>query len=172
MSYKAWKGNILRDLSHFHDTIKWNAKLDAAIKYPEYGPWIPTIKNSTKSPDKRKAVNDGRVDESKKAKTLGKCKARKADDTPPINQHILATSPISLIWDSTNHSCAYDAFFTSMAHIWRDDPAGWTQHLIRSSILLGVWGLLMTEQPDPPEQQRRGAPLVTLPKPRSLPFRS
>ncbi|KAJ7695912.1 hypothetical protein B0H17DRAFT_896690, partial [Mycena rosella] len=62
--------------------------------------------------------------------------------------------PTGLIWDSTNYSCAYDALFTSMADIWKDDPVLWTQCLIRTSGLLGLWALSMTEQHDPPERSR------------------
>jgi hypothetical protein len=35
--------------------------------------------------------------------------------------------PQGLIWDGANYSCAYDAFFSILRHLWRQDPPHWTQ---------------------------------------------
>jgi hypothetical protein len=35
-------------------------------------------------------------------------------------------APIGLIWDSEDHSCAYDAVFTILGDIWVYNPTMWT----------------------------------------------
>lgn len=35
--------------------------------------------------------------------------------------------PQGLIWDGANYSCAYDAFFSILQHLWCQDPPHWTQ---------------------------------------------
>jgi len=36
-------------------------------------------------------------------------------------------APIGLIWDSQDHSCAYDALFTILGDIWVFNPTAWTR---------------------------------------------
>jgi hypothetical protein len=36
-------------------------------------------------------------------------------------------SPVGLIWDSENYSCAYDALFSILCDIWIQDPKKWTK---------------------------------------------
>ncbi|KAJ7606063.1 hypothetical protein DFH06DRAFT_919461, partial [Mycena polygramma] len=62
--------------------------------------------------------------------------------------------PVGLIWDRTNYSCAYDALFTSIGHIWRENPVEWTRRLSASSLLLGLWAVAATERPEYPEFAR------------------
>ncbi|KAJ6464204.1 hypothetical protein C8R47DRAFT_1079752 [Mycena vitilis] len=33
--------------------------------------------------------------------------------------------PLGFIWDSTHHSCGYDAMFTVLLNVWLDDPRKW-----------------------------------------------
>ncbi|KAF9464023.1 hypothetical protein BDZ94DRAFT_1162809 [Collybia nuda] len=35
-------------------------------------------------------------------------------------------APLGLIWDGTDFSCAYDAAFTILLHIWRLNPVNWS----------------------------------------------
>ena len=34
--------------------------------------------------------------------------------------------PQSLIWDGENYSCAYDALFSILRHLWSKDDIKWT----------------------------------------------
>ncbi|KAJ7622008.1 hypothetical protein DFH06DRAFT_1143412 [Mycena polygramma] len=68
--------------------------------------------------------------------------------------HQPSVGPVGLIWDSTNYSCAYDALFTSIGHIWTENPVEWTRRLSTSSLLLGLWAVAATERPDHPEFAR------------------
>ena len=46
---------------------------------------------------------------------------------PKINLDIQnQDAPIGLIWDSQDHSCAYDALFTILGDIWVFNPTMWT----------------------------------------------
>jgi len=45
-------------------------------------------------------------------------------------------SPVGLIWDGSNYSCAYDAFFTVLRQLWLEDPIQWTQHFSNASPIL------------------------------------
>ena len=49
---------------------------------------------------------------------------------PRINLDIQnQDAPIGLIWDSDDHSCAYDALFTILGDIWVYNPNIWTREL-------------------------------------------
>jgi len=49
---------------------------------------------------------------------------------PRINLDIQnQDAPIGLIWDSEDHSCAYDALFTILGDIWVYNPTMWTREL-------------------------------------------
>jgi hypothetical protein len=36
-------------------------------------------------------------------------------------------TPIGLIWDGINYSCAYDSFFTILCEMWIYNPVKWTK---------------------------------------------
>ncbi|KAJ7939757.1 hypothetical protein B0H13DRAFT_1586961 [Mycena leptocephala] len=65
-----------------------------------------------------------------------------------------SVSPVGLVWDSTNYSCGYDAFFTSLACLWRKDPDVWTHRLAECSPLLGLWATTMNQNILVPEEAR------------------
>jgi hypothetical protein len=44
-----------------------------------------------------------------------------------MNSDIDYTSPIGLVWDSQNYSCAYDSLFTILYHIWNSDTDRWDE---------------------------------------------
>ncbi|KAF8143053.1 hypothetical protein K438DRAFT_1634372 [Mycena galopus ATCC 62051] len=60
---------------------------------------------------------------------------RKTSSPVASDQHrakkikLLNNEPQGLVWDSENYSCAYDALFTCLYHMWRDQPALWTNRL-------------------------------------------
>ena len=54
------------------------------------------------------------------------------------NQNI---EPVGLIWDSHNHSCAYDALFTILGDIWVYNPTMWTREFGKMSSFAKHLGL-------------------------------
>jgi Helitron helicase-like domain at N-terminus/PIF1-like helicase len=50
-------------------------------------------------------------------------------------------APVGLIWDSCDHSCAYDAVFTILGDIWLYDPNLWTGKFGLMSSFAGKLGL-------------------------------
>ncbi|KAJ7122512.1 hypothetical protein C8R43DRAFT_899833, partial [Mycena crocata] len=73
---------------------------------------------------------------------------------PTATRSIAPVGPIGLIWDSTNYSCGYDALLTTLGSVWRDNPTVWSQRLTETSAMLGVWTMLMTNQPNSQEINR------------------
>ncbi|KAJ6528833.1 hypothetical protein B0H19DRAFT_896806, partial [Mycena capillaripes] len=45
--------------------------------------------------------------------------------------------------DSSNYSCAYDATFTILSNVWREDPNKWTAYFIYMGGLMGELALLL-----------------------------
>ena len=50
-------------------------------------------------------------------------------------------APIGLIWDSSDHSCAYDAVFTILGDIWVYNPTMWTHEFGLMSSFANKLGL-------------------------------
>ena len=44
-----------------------------------------------------------------------------------------SSSPVGLMWDSQNFSCAYDSLFTILYHIWSSDPIKWSKFFNQTS---------------------------------------
>ncbi|KAJ7764347.1 hypothetical protein B0H16DRAFT_1310894 [Mycena metata] len=38
----------------------------------------------------------------------------------------IGSSPVGLKWDAVDHSCAFDATFTVLINIWKEEPVQWT----------------------------------------------
>src|ERR1700678_3290838 len=61
---------------------------------------------------------------------------------PKINLDIQnQDAPIGLIWDSQDHSCAYDALFTILGDIWVFNPTMWTHEFGLMSSFANKLGL-------------------------------
>ena len=61
---------------------------------------------------------------------------------PKINLDIQnQDAPIGLIWDSQDHSCAYDALFTILGDIWVFNPTMWTHEFRLMSSFANKLGL-------------------------------
>ncbi|KAH7905861.1 hypothetical protein BJ138DRAFT_1118095 [Hygrophoropsis aurantiaca] len=43
---------------------------------------------------------------------------------------------MGLKWDETNYSCAYDALFTILFHVWLDNPHRWNNHMMNFTCFL------------------------------------
>ncbi|KAJ7109034.1 hypothetical protein C8R43DRAFT_1161765, partial [Mycena crocata] len=61
----------------------------------------------------------------------------------PMESFERRLSPIGLVWDSSDYSCGYDAFFTIMANIWIENPMLWTGYFAHLGPLFGEFGSLM-----------------------------
>ncbi|KAJ7621565.1 hypothetical protein DFH06DRAFT_1009914 [Mycena polygramma] len=66
----------------------------------------------------------------------------------------VVTGPIGLVWDPVNHSCSYDALFTPLINLWKENPPVWTDRLTKTSPWLGLWALAMSQAPNAPETAR------------------
>jgi hypothetical protein len=146
-SYRIWKGNTAQDPAHFHKAIQFDPKRDNKDSVIQYGQWKPTLpknKTTANSPKKRKA--------DKEMSKVPSKKAHLSSEYPQGN--IQRPGPTGLIWDSLNHSCGYDALFTPLGEIWRDEPALWTQKLTECSPWLGLWALSMVQSNSVPETAR------------------
>ncbi|KAJ6486572.1 hypothetical protein DFH09DRAFT_948827 [Mycena vulgaris] len=156
--YRAWKGKVTAEPAHFHSAIRWNTSIDGTDPQIVYGTWKPTIKkgpSASNAQSKRKAETTLQQPPPKKLnRTVFAAPTSVVASAASFTSVIVLPGPTGLIWDSTNYSCAYDSLFTTLANIWRDNPGDWTQRLVRSSALLGLWALSMTEKQDPSEHSR------------------
>ncbi|KAJ7934533.1 hypothetical protein B0H13DRAFT_1591482, partial [Mycena leptocephala] len=50
-------------------------------------------------------------------------------------------SPLGIIWDAQNYSCAYYALFTIFTNIWLDNNLAWSGYFMQSSRLLGAFSM-------------------------------
>src|ERR1700723_527368 len=74
---------------------------------------------------KRERDEEDQDHDSKPAKKHRNMKPEAADINPVIS--IPIKSLAGLIWDGPNYSCAYDAFMTTLYHIWNVNPKKWTK---------------------------------------------
>ncbi|KAJ7429103.1 hypothetical protein FB451DRAFT_1071521 [Mycena latifolia] len=150
-TYKAWKGRYMQESEHFHEAIKFNASKDSDEHAQIYGEWRPTIKEPRKAaPKKKRKAEDEPPQLAKKQKLEPPTPGRSIIPNPTRNTE----SPLGLIWDSTNYSCGYDAFFTPLRAIWADDPSRRSIQFTACSLLLGLWALATGGTPDRPEEAR------------------
>ncbi|KAJ6541087.1 hypothetical protein DFH09DRAFT_929371 [Mycena vulgaris] len=160
-TYRAWKGKVTAEPAHFHPAIRWNTSIDGRDPQIVYGAWKPTIKkgpSASNAQSKREAETTLQQPPPKKVnRTVFAAPTSVVASAASSTSVIALPGPTGLIWDSTNYSCAYDSLFTTLANIWRDNPADWTQRLVRSNALLGLWALSMTEKQDPSEHSRDAA---------------
>ncbi|KAJ7828417.1 hypothetical protein B0H13DRAFT_1656304, partial [Mycena leptocephala] len=119
-SYKAWKGNAA-DPPHFHPAIR----AGPGDKEPltDYSAWKPTIQKPTAKKGLQNKRKAGEHEDVPPGKKLAKDNLSSSTLEPPVR----SLSPVGLIWDSTNYSCAYDALFTSLACVWAENPELWSQ---------------------------------------------
>ncbi|KAJ7691557.1 hypothetical protein B0H17DRAFT_890526, partial [Mycena rosella] len=52
-------------------------------------------------------------------------------------------APVGLVWDSRNHSCAYDATFTILTNIWAEDHVLWSGRFMGLSQMMGRYGVYL-----------------------------
>ncbi|KAJ7112270.1 hypothetical protein C8R44DRAFT_561201, partial [Mycena epipterygia] len=132
-TYYSWKADH-RDPSHFHPAMRW--KSDMGPRVPEavvYSEWKPTL------PENKKRKRPVRNTVSHIVGTTARLDAPSAKKTKAmLNQTTYSAltaaaalsdatyAPYGLIWDSTNYSCAYDAVFTVLANLWRENIEAWS----------------------------------------------
>ncbi|KAH7906415.1 hypothetical protein BJ138DRAFT_1016243 [Hygrophoropsis aurantiaca] len=94
-------------------------KSDLARFVPAKGTKPVEIK-AISSGEKRKAESDSLVNDSKRVKICN------------FPNHL--NELIGMKWDNLNYSCAYDALFTVLFHIWIGNPQKWNKDLKRFSL--------------------------------------
>src|ERR1700678_1579476 len=116
-------------------------------KDTKYMPVLGTVAIANKKSIKRKA--DEISSDTKAYKNSSEIEAvNKSSVTiisnkrPKINLDIQKQdAPIGLIWDSQDHSCAYDALFTILGDIWVFNPTMWTHEFRLMSSFANKLGL-------------------------------
>jgi hypothetical protein len=136
--YREWKGeNHVPPL--LHPAIKWSQSNPFPLTPIINDSKWELIEKDTKSKeikgpkyvDRSQFVpaQDARVSENKKRKV------KDIDDdlyTPNkklkkgFNPDVPCKSPVGMIWDSSNYSCAYDSLFTILYQVWLLDMQKWT----------------------------------------------
>ncbi|KAJ7436709.1 hypothetical protein FB451DRAFT_1355967 [Mycena latifolia] len=108
-SYYAWKSNH-GDPAHFHPAMRWDPSLGPRVlESVVYNP-----RNVTDEPNaKRKKISGPQVPEGGNERRDGNL------------------SPVGLVWDNRDHSCAYDATLTILNDLWAEDTPLWTTRYSR-----------------------------------------
>ncbi|KAJ7795000.1 hypothetical protein B0H13DRAFT_2245507 [Mycena leptocephala] len=157
-SFYAWKTSH-RDPPHFHSAMRWKPEMGPRIPESiQYDEWKPSLALTKKR--KNAAVDDlsnmpnksmpGPV--AKKPKLQGMAVATAPHVAEPErdirsicnNSSTVRRQPVGLIWDSVNHSCAYDATLTILANIWLENPDAWTLLFSDISVLMKVFARNLT----------------------------
>ncbi|KAJ7697463.1 hypothetical protein B0H17DRAFT_866647, partial [Mycena rosella] len=148
-SFYAWKANH-RDSAHFHPAIRWDSsmgpRIPDAVVYSEWRPSIPISR-------KRKNVAVDDVDPVHDRPAAKKpTKIAPVPEPGPDPQNNCATTsvavptsvttamaPVGLVWDSRDHSCAYDATFTILTNIWAENHVEWSGRFMGLSPIMGMY---------------------------------
>ncbi|KAF8183537.1 hypothetical protein K438DRAFT_1599658 [Mycena galopus ATCC 62051] len=123
-SYYKWKGGHF-DSVDLHPVLRYRPGDEREIRAGTVtGKW------ELVGTDKPKTKKDESLKEKSKAATTTKCKSD-SDESPIPKKKSTKTvqTPVGLIWDSQNHSCAYDALFTCMYNVWVAHGAKWSAKL-------------------------------------------
>jgi len=153
----AWSITRPFPLEPITDTAKWelvtkdykadSQKISKSIDMSVYVPAKQSKKENSNK--KRKAQDDLFEHTNKKIKsdTIKNDKKRKNSDMLsdlPINKKSKLsssgnnTSPVGLIWDGQNYSCAYDSLFTILYNIWNSDIVKWTVFFNKTNVSLST----------------------------------
>ncbi|KAJ7029491.1 hypothetical protein C8F04DRAFT_962811 [Mycena alexandri] len=137
-SYYAWKTDH-RDPPYFHSSLRWNKSMGPRVPEPVlYSDWKPSISLNKKRKNAVVDSDDNLIQRSTKKRKLDELEAEQralGSDIPLIN--VGAYSPVGLVWDSINYSCAYDATFTILANLWTEDNVKWSVYFSRLGSTLG-----------------------------------
>lgn len=140
-SYQVWRKDDQLD-KDWHQGMKWN-KQDKVIKSPGRDEmWdvnlnkVAALRKAVKD-TKEKAKFDNYRDRQDKEVEV-ETKKIKRTKTAIDQQEITDSSPIGLIWDSQNYSCAYDSLFTVLYNVWSENPVHWSSKLALHSSVMKV----------------------------------
>jgi hypothetical protein len=135
--FQKWKGTSYVP-KNVHSAIQWN-KQKPFDMLPEVTdtPWKIVQKTNDKKdkPPKSNTINfvpaKGTVPVSMQI-TKRKLEDEKDLDKSKIKKRKISTntvaelqSPLGLLWDGNNYSCAYDALLTVLLSIWSQNPSRW-----------------------------------------------
>ncbi|KAJ7037570.1 hypothetical protein C8F04DRAFT_952489 [Mycena alexandri] len=140
-SYTRWKGNTA-DPVHFHpsmqstdserDVKQLNRSFDDYAEWSTYG--SKAQKHSRGAEEIEKAARKKRKNDY----TVGPERLTEMIRSPEYY-------PVGFVWDAVDHSCGYDATFTILANIWRENPHRWALTFGAMSPLLSHFALLLQE---------------------------
>ncbi|KAI0799668.1 hypothetical protein BC629DRAFT_1257540, partial [Irpex lacteus] len=110
--YQAWKG-IHYVPPGVHPALNWERERVNMLQPPPVPPaWKPVVAEQTKPKTKRKTEPSGPSQNVRKRARL---------ETPNTNGTGSMNSMLGFKWDSVNWSCAYDALFTVLYNLYRED---------------------------------------------------
>ncbi|KAJ7476477.1 hypothetical protein FB451DRAFT_1033426, partial [Mycena latifolia] len=145
-SFYAWKSTH-NDPVHFHPSMRWNASMGPRVPEPvTYSEWRPSVKINNK---RKKAEASGEASAvleppAKRAKVDSQVKDKQRPYGANSSQRTAMARPVGLIWDNRNHSCAYDATFTTLANIWAENPELWRARFSTMSDLMSRFSSNLT----------------------------
>jgi len=143
--FQTYKGTDYIPLN-VPNQLKWTSKdpMDLVQDVTE-SPWqivkITKAQSDSCSKKENKAVNMKHIKNNKfiavegtisvERKLKHKADDKEHEDTPKTNKikgpNTQKNSPVGLIWDSNNWSCAYDAIFTILYDVWIQNPTKWSK---------------------------------------------
>jgi hypothetical protein len=138
-SYLLWKGDH-NDPEHFHPIMQWNPDMDPKIpEHQDYAEWRPSIKSSRSHkrshPNNKDEVSTDIIESIAGNEQKARKKLKTTDRIQTSSNHN-STTPIGLIWDSQNFSCGYDATFTILRSIWKENTRVWSVRMATFSPLV------------------------------------
>jgi hypothetical protein len=98
--------------------------------------FVPAVGSVSVSKTKKHKLTDQEEPQAKKLKFMNKNNNDTNDQEEPQakklkfmnkNNNDTTDSPLGLIWDGTDYSCAYDALFVILYNIWAEKPRIWTR---------------------------------------------
>ena len=100
---------------------KRKAEEDISEQYP-----IKKVKSTAQAKSKTLMVSSDTSNSRKRKRSEDQKDLPSKKKSKLINSDINNTSPVGLVWDSQNYSCAYDSLFTILYHIWNSDIMRWS----------------------------------------------
>ena len=113
---------IKKETNSWHNALKWRDEEIFIKKTEDNGTWNLNIYNNLINSTNK--VKEEKL-KTQKDSTLNnninlENKTKKNNISSLISTDLTDQSPLGLIWDSIDYSCAYDSLFTILYHIWNE----------------------------------------------------
>ncbi|KAJ7028864.1 hypothetical protein C8F04DRAFT_963572 [Mycena alexandri] len=143
-SYMKWKGDSA-DPAHFHPSMhSTNSELDArhlTRSFDDYGEWGPSGSKDRKRSRRSEEPAEPAKKKKRNGYTVGP--SRLSEMVRSAERY-----PVGFVWDAVDHSCGYDATFTILTNIWRENPHHWSLTFGAMSPLLSRFVIVIQEAAD------------------------